>query len=293
MQPTLYVPKTQPPKQTLPGNKFLDSSSFNFEETALIRPPFEEPKNKLDGHKYTRVVIDSRDRDRTIYPRPNKYEIQLETDIQDVVSGEVIIKDIPLSQYIINIHNNVFYLDNVAISLPVGNYDAATFVSFLNAAIAPRVSVSYNMYTDKYTWTAQNNQSEFEIAFTVTDTALILGFEPGSVNKSSGGVLVSPNCVNFSLDHYCVLRINQFTINNSSNPILQKSTALISKTDVDVMRTMQPIKKYFNPLIPRLTKISVSFTDYYGNPYDFHNKDHRLEILLESKKILTKFSSFV
>ena len=307
MQPTFYQPPSivkeqqqqqqQQPIQNLPGNKFLDSASFNFKDTALIRPPFEEPKNKLDGHKYTRIVVDSRDRDRTLFPSPNKYEIELDTDVQDVVSGEVVIKEIPLSAYTINSHNNSFLFNGVLVSLPQGHYDAVTLTPVLEAALGGTLSIVYSAITEKYTWSSgSGSNSPFTIAFTeanMSAIALILGFVPGSSNTSNNGILVSPFCLNFAVDHYCVLRVAHFTINNSINPVLHKSTALIGQRDISTLRTMQPIKKYFNPIIARMTKLSISFTDFYGNPYDFHNKDHRLEILLESKKILTKYSAFV
>ena len=293
-KPTYYVP---PPPAPPPPPKMLDSSNFDFESTALIRPPFQEPKNKLENHKYTRIVIDSRDRNRALFPTPSKYEVELETDIQDVVTGEVVIKDVPLSSYIINRYNNVLLFNGVPITLPEGNWTATTFAPLLSNALGA-VAAYYDAATDKYVFISGTG-ADFTISFNLddninvaaaSDLALILGFAPSSTNTSTGGRLTAPYCVNFATNRYCVLRIGHFSINNSTNPVLHKSTALIGQQDVDNLRTLQPIKKYFNPIIARLTKLNISFTDYYGNPYDFHNKDHRLEIVLESKKILTKYS---
>lgn len=298
-KPTYYVPPAPPPPLLPP--KMLDSSTFDFESTALIRPPFQEPKNKLDGHKFTRVVIDSRDRNRALFPNPSKYEVELDTDIQDVVTGEVVIKDIPLSTYVINRYNNTLLFNGSPVFVPEGNWTATTFAPILSNALGG-AGVFYDASTDKYDFISGTG-ADFTISFALddefndaaeSDLALILGFAPGSTNASTGGRLTAPYCVNFAANRYCVLRIGHFTINNSANPVLHKSTALIGQQDVDGLRSLsQPIKKHFNPIIARLTKLSISFTDYYGNPYDFHNKDHRLEIVFESKKILTKYSAFV
>jgi hypothetical protein len=93
-----------------------------------------------------------------------------------------------------------------------------------------------------------------------------------------------------------VLSIEHFTINHSSNSIIDRSTAIIYPTATMLNYISIPsvlIKKYFNPPIGRLNRISISFKDYYGNPYNFRNKDHRIEILFESRKNLNKYSHFV
>lgn len=306
--PTLYRPSiapsvvashpiaTQPTHPSHPTDgKILDSTSFDFSTTAIIKPPFEEAKNAQVGNMYTRVVIDSRDRDLILYPNPNKYVINLETDVLEVTTGEVIIKDIPMSMYLINVYNNTFTVilssgTRIDAVLPQGNYTPTTMRTTLETVMGPNFSVLYDSFADKFI--VQSNVSEFTISFEENkDLSLILGFNV--VNTSVNKTIVAPFRVNFAVNKYIVMRIGQFTINNSSNPVLHKSTALISDTDVKILRSIQPIKKYFNPPIARLVKLDISFTDYYGNPYDFQNQDHRLEVMLESRKNLTKYTSFV
>ena len=257
-------------------NKFLDSTNFDFKNSMIIKPPKEES----GAQKLTRVVVDSRDRDRTLYPFPNYYIVELETDIIEVTAGEVLIKDIQLSAYLINKFNNTCKLNDTVITLPIGDYTVGTLASALSASTA--LLVVHDTATDKYTFTS-STASAFTMSFE-GDLALILGFVPGSINESQQGTLVAPFRTNLNTSHYAVLSIDQFTINHSSNSVLHKSTALIGKLDTQVVRSIVPIKKVFNPPIARLVKLVISFTDYYGNPYDFQNKDHRLEIMLESKK---------
>jgi hypothetical protein len=286
--PTLYKPQ----QQNTDSNKILDSSTFDFSQTTIIKPPFEE--KSTSNTKYTRLVIDSRDRDRTLYPNPNKYVIKLETDVLEVTSGEIIIKEIPLPMYLINEYNHLFTITRDSTSanylLPQGNYTPLTMQDTLGIVLGPNFNVTYNSVIDKLSITL-NAGGNFTLKFANPDLALILGFNVSNV--SSDGSLVAPYRINFTANPYAVLRIGQFTINNSINPVLHKSTALISGNDVRAIRTTHPIKKYFNPPIARLVKLDISFTDYYGFPYDFQNQDHRLEIMLESKKALTKYTSFV
>lgn len=292
--PTLYRPQQpqQPQPQQHNDNKILDSSSFDFSQSAIIKPPFEE--KSTSNTKYTRLVIDSRDRDRNLYPNPNKYVINLETDVLEVTSGEIIIKEIPLPMYLINEYNHLFTITRNGTStnylLPQGNYTPLTMQDTLGIVLGPDFNVTYDSVIDKLSITG--GSGEFTLKFANPDLALILGFNVSNVSTNVGS-LVAPYRINFTANPYVVLRIGQFTINNSSNPVLHKSTALVSGNDVRAIRTTHPIKKYFNPPIARLVKLDISFTDYYGFPYDFQNQDHRLEIMLESKKALTKYTSFV
>lgn len=302
--PTFYVPP--PLVMSLPNDKILDSTNFDFEKSDIIRPPFEQAKNKEAGHTFTRVVIDSRDRNVEIYPNPNKYYVELETDIAEVTTGEVLIKDIPMPMYMINAFNNVFTVivndleTNVMIAQ--GNYaNAASLLAALNAALRSFLSTgdvyfyaTFDEIGSKFTF-VNSGLTNFEIVCPAkSDMCYILGFAPlVKYASSSSGVLIAPFCINLKTDRYVVMRIEQFSINNSSNPVLHKSTALVGLADARGMRSLQPIKKWFNPPIARLLRIGVSFTDYYGNPYDFQNQDHRIEIMLESRKHLARYAAFV
>lgn len=302
----------------LPPGKFLDSTNFDFSTSMVIKPPFEQATNDQGGPKYTRIVIDSRDRDTSIYPNSNNYVVDLETEVLEVTSGEVIIKDISMSMYTINSYNDTLLLrilgnDNV-VKLPNGDYVASSFapvladaLNALNASLPEShpFTVTHNVSKDTYTIsvdavdaTVATVVDGFSLDFQdaqlkQSNIALLLGFVPGNIYESVSNVLAAPFRTNFDADRYVVMRIDQFTVNNSATSTLHKSTALIGKVDVLSLRTIIPIKKYFNPPIARMFKLAISFTDYYGNPYEFNNKDHRLEIMLESKRHHSKYTSFV
>lgn len=268
----------------------LDSKNFNFEETAIIKPPFEQLKNV--PLKYTRVVIDSRDRDVKSYPNPNNYVIELENEIEDVITGEIIIIQAPLSSYLINNNNNTFKVNGSVIVLEQGDYDATTLMNELNIRLSPlSITVSYSQIKNKYTFTSAT--TDFTISFS-NYLSKILGFQKNEYT-SNDNVLVPEYRVDFNVDKYIVLSIREMSINVSSNNNINKSTVIVSRGDsfLNSKANLTPIKKYFNPLIARLTKIHIKFKDYYGNDYDFQNQDHRIEIMYESKKQLNRYSTFI
>ena len=277
-------------------DKILDHTGFDYKNSVIIKPPFSQPTNKEIGKQFTRIVIDSRDRDINLYPTPSKYVYHLDQDIEEVTSAEVIIMDVPLSGYIINNNNNVLTIiwpDDFQqkIIIPVGNYDGPRLAEMLQNLINDS-QITYNPVQDNITF---YGYVPFSLDFTSKDSkaiAAILGF--------SKGIYVSPVTstyrINLNVNNYVVMNIEQFNINISSNNVIDRTTALIHYKPISInyvsFANMQ-IKKFFNPPIARLNKLKLSFMDYYGNPYDFQNQDHRIEILFESKKNLSRYTHYV
>lgn len=277
--------------------KFLDRTNFDFENSDIIRPPFEEPKNKEVGHKYTRVIIDSRDRDTSIYPNPNKYWIPLEHEIEDVQTGEIVLMDVPLSGYIVNNFNNVLNISgHGSVLLPVGNYDAAGLALVIQTTIRaygyPDFTCTYNNILDKLVF----DNATFTLSFDKSNVSLATARLIGCVPSCSYSLpFTSPNRINLNVNNYIVLNIDMFSINTSANSVIDRTTALVHPKNalLNFWSVTNHIKKYFNPIIGRVDRLKISFTDYYGNPYDFQNIDHRIEILFESRRQLGRYSHFV
>lgn len=292
-KPTLYQPNPPTVYQPTPPEKFLDSTNFDFSKTSLIKPPFNEAKN-IGKETWTRLVIDSRDRDMKIYPNPNQYSIDLETDVLEVTSAEIVNNEVDVSLYTVHLYNNTFTLkdsnnNSKIVVLNQGNFDATTILPNIANSLGTDYTATYDAVKDIISINTSIPNKEFTLEFyNNSDICLILGFIGGIPYSSTNGVLTAPFRTNFGISRYVVMNIAQFTINNSANSVIHKSTAIFSK--FHIMKSIIPIKKYFNPPIARLLKISIWFTDYYGNPFDFQNKDHRIEILLESKKMLSRYT---
>lgn len=78
-----------------------------YEENNIISPP--ENREKIEKKKTTFIVVDSRSRNHTDYPNPNKYSIPLASEIRDVESIQMISYNIPKPQFPVRDTNNAFY----------------------------------------------------------------------------------------------------------------------------------------------------------------------------------------
>lgn len=83
------------------------SVSEEFARHAIIQPP--TIKTRDVETRAVRVLVDSRDRDRTRYPSANSYSVNVPEDVRDVVSVELISYDVPFCDYNITEKNNVLY----------------------------------------------------------------------------------------------------------------------------------------------------------------------------------------
>lgn len=284
------------------ADKVINYDQFDFKNSTVIKPP----RNTFELNKHhTIVVIDSRDRDTTVYPTPSDYVIELDEELQDVVSAELVTAKIPFKSYVINTNNNQLTVNSTGviktITLEPANYDASSLASALqndlNNAFLGRGAgwqVQYIPIYDKFKILCSaafqllivNDETKDYIPKTM---GKVLGFGrqnyqvtiPGSIGDYT---IVAPYRKNFEDVEYVVLNIDTFTVNYSVNSIVNKSFAIVpnSKNEMNIISNNQRIIKNFNPPVPRLGKIRVSFTDFYGNRYDFQNHDHRIEIVFES-----------
>ncbi|MEW5315007.1 MAG: hypothetical protein WDW38_006464 [Sanguina aurantia] len=91
-----------------------------------------------------------------------------------------------------------------------------------------------------------------------------------------------------------ILSINNATVNTANNNNLDINKMSLNSTVNQSFAVLTPSRtllcastnelpfKTFNPPIAQLTQLSISFQTYDGNPVDFQNHEHRLELLLTS-----------
>lgn len=305
----------------------FDAQNFDFSKTAVIKPPFVEFANKEIAHKYTRVVIDSRDRNTDMFPTPAQYDIAMEEDIEEVTSAEVVVVDMHLASYMVNANNNKVYATvstvNYVADIPFGDYTTSSFADALSTALQTSIvgtsfETVYDSVRDRFDIWANSmfaldfkgtavtyageraNMGTMVTPYKAKSAARLIGFA-NAVYTSQAGAGVSPvngytnklSSVyrrNFTENNYVVLSIAQMSVNKSINDVLSRSLALIqpSYMSLNVCKD-EPIRKMFNPPIPRLTKVSITLRDYWGNLYDFQNQDHRIEIVFMSHKHISKY----
>jgi hypothetical protein len=267
----------------------------------VIKPPSDLGG---DNHRFTRLAVDSRIRDKDLFPNPNHYDLLLDDDINDVVSAQLIYVDMPLNAYTINEYFNTlnFIFDNSSykIVLDTGNYDATTLLEELNLKFdnllgVDNIMVSYNRKKDSYSFTSTK---PFSFLFPKTGNTLsyLLGFRDGTTYTSSQVdneyVISSEFKLNFNYNNYAIMDIEQFDVLKSIDSDLNKSFALIPRAyNIQNIIDLPQYIKRFSPPIGKLAKLRVKIYDRFGNDYDFQNQDHRFEILITSFKQQRKYAN--
>ena len=114
----------------------------------LIIAPDDYIKTLQKQIKYEDVIIDSRDRNITIDEDPSKYTINLERDISNIISIELISAEIPNVEYITNENNNLIHFkeatSTLVATIPIGNYTLSTLVTAIQTQM---IAVGGSTYT--------------------------------------------------------------------------------------------------------------------------------------------------
>jgi hypothetical protein len=279
--------------QVIPDSVWFDN--------AVIKPP----ETDYEETRYTRVVIDSKDRDISVHPTPSAYNISLQDEIEDVVAAQLIACNIPLSGYMVTSNHNSFGVTIspgatvYTVTLDDGDYTGAELATELAAKINVAVgggsnfSVSYAAKTGKFLFT--HASANFSLIFNTDNAnslARVLGFKPATTAASAARTLLSPARANLDYFKYVVMYIDQFSNNQGSSSVLAKSFAVIyDNTNRQNDNDITTIVKKFTPPLSRLTRLLISFYDRDGKMYDFNGVDHTFEILFKSYKQKRKYNS--
>jgi hypothetical protein len=287
-----------------------------FSTNSIILPP---KTSTIDIPKrYYRFVVDSRDRHMGYFKNPNTYDLKISQDIHDVQSIELLSFDIPFTKYLISTTNNtLFYKLSTnssiiyEVKIPIGDYESGnSLVSALNIATLNIMHFTFNSLNHKISVNKSDSLDE-----NVSLTILVEGIadktknnyeRPSPVYKSqllktlgskNENILLSDSIafelsyrVDFRKDKYIVMSLNPAYVNYSENNNTHKSFAIIKKNDIDNKSIDTNYKKTFNPPIPSLTTLKISFKDYDGNLYDFQNQDHMIELLICCFKQTRKYN---
>jgi hypothetical protein len=231
-------------------------------------------------------------------------------DVRNVETLSLISADFPFDPYTVGMYSNTIYVafNNTVytITIEIGNYDPAGLASALQSAINTSTNttaflVQYNTLKDNFTFrcsgtfglifrgktftTSYNNSTD--TAYATNSMGKVIGFGINnyvSAVKSTGDVYVNVIDSEFKKDFttkdYIVLNIDSFDLNKSTVDSIQNSFAIITSSSESLPYGTEFANKQFKPYLSMLKKLKVSIVDFYNNPYDFQNKDHRFELLL-------------
>jgi hypothetical protein len=271
-----------------------------------------------------RLVIDSRERNMTLFPNPNKYEINLTDFIPNVSSIKLVSSTFPFSSYLINKNNNMLYVEvkgvAYAVGIEIGDYASGTDLATsmqnaLNITTGQNIFlVDYLSRTDNFAFRCKNQFSmkfkgnaythpfnyNTDYSYLQSSIGAVIGFgikdfTSTLISNATDAYLYtikSQYRKNFTMDNCLIVHIGQhWNLNKSTAMSVDESFAIISRNNNNSYHGQSQlydghqIKKPFTPPIKKIGKISVEILDYYGNPYDFQNQDHRMEFVLDSQII--------
>ena len=257
------------------------------------------PENTANSNiKYIKYIVDSRDRNVSLFPTPSKYEVDLFQNIINVASLELMLADVPFSRYLIHNNNNTLHFgDNSEISIENGDYefDISNIITALNNQLSS-ITVTLNTNTNKVTF---SSTSSFKLNFkgdTVTHASnqpdvlmkknsigRILGFGIDDYTAELNATnfeIVSPYPASTTTENYIIMKLSRAKIYAANNKPADDCFAVLNNISSrePTNNYVTSIIKKFNPPLAAYEKLNISFYDYYGNIYDFNNKDHHFEL---------------
>ena len=264
-----------------------------YEENAIIIPPKINTKD-IPIRKY-KYIIDSRDRNKNLYPDPAKYVIKLDEGLTDVVSAELILTDFKFNNYNVNTHNNVLHTDSQDYTIPLGTYDGVSIASTLTSLI-PQMTVTFNDISSKLTFLSSINmefrfkndeQGRYDLDNFVNEypnksVGKLLGFSIDNYILTANTPLEAPYMIDLETETYIIMYMQQAKMYQSKNNKAHNAFAIINKMENNsngLVMYNNNVMKSFNPAIANLSNLVFKFCDYKGNLYDFQNREHRFEIV--------------
>lgn len=264
--------------------------------------------------RQVRVVIDSRSRNRSTYPSPSRYEVDLPQDVFMVGEMRLLYADVPFSSYTISpgdAQNVVVSLSDsarVTAQIPVGDYGsgdaiAAGLTTALDAAAAAAgsaqtFSVAYVARRDSFDLRSSAPFSIDGASFVARpSTARLLGFPAPSDASPSYQSVASDDGSGWSelvsapyrraaeACPYLVMRVIVPSSEGITSPLpaADRSFAIIPRSPSTVnVDDMNPFAMVWKPPLARVSRVRVEFCDPDGHPYDFQNQDHRIDLMLSS-----------
>lgn len=240
------------------------------------------------------LIIDSSARNITHFPSPNKYDVTLTDDYEDVAGITLISASMPFSQHLINTNNQTFVLTmsstEYTITIAEGSYSDSTFPAVLKSALdGAGTGKIFTVAIDANSGVlsiSTNDSTDFSFTITSSSLAHVLGVLKSTAYSSTSGSFTSPYRTSFSGVNKLFVHMEHPSGDSLRSPSLgaDRAFAMIEKGASDkatyVGYDVPFYKKVFNPPLARFNKMTLKFIDIDNNLYDFQNQDHTLVISL-------------
>lgn len=256
------------------------------------------------------LLIDSRDRDYSKYPDPNKYRIRLPRTFHDVIGARLMSAEIPRSFHTFSAQaNNVSFeitINSITASIVIddGNYTFASMCVALEKALSQATGLTWSALVSSTTnrlvllnqettpFTVSSVQSPIYDRETEWGLLYYLGFEKGTTGSSPEGQLVSPRAASFHGVSYILMDIDElkgadegalYGAEVGGRPLAKivVDPGQMGLAILDTSKCLTVVSAQL-PRIPRLRELHVTFRYHDGRPVDFNGVDHSFVLLLET-----------
>ena len=273
--------------------------------------------DRLGQHEKVHLIVDSRYRDRSLYPESNDFVVTLQSPLQNVVGIEVISATIPKTDYAVDKGKDSICISFTGalaagnwsvFSIPHGNYDLLTFAATFNAAAA-QLGVGLQL-TSVSTLSGRfkfYNTAPFWIDFERTTMRKLLGatmpakFSAFGITGSGIGdytyqaqlisgvwVIECPGLADFTGEHDVYLRIPELEQRIGSTGCSELQRTGIARFQVTgntynntVLDFVKLQTRRFRP-IAKLARFRMHFTGADTLPYDFKGIDAMVEFVIHT-----------
>lgn len=179
----------------------------------------------------------------------------------------------PVSWYLINTTNNVFFFNGLRKEFPIGNYNVSTFVTQFNSLL-PNTTIAYSNKTNIFTI---NSTGNFLLSDGDNSIFSIMGFVKGTPYSSASNALAAPFPFNFSgltrlnvkSPSFNIRNIDSFNKGRSKTiqtiPVNANQNGVIQYVNYTNFKTVFKTKD--------MTSIQIEICDDFHNLVDFQNID--------------------
>lgn len=261
------------------------------------------------------LLVDSNYRDRSKYPSPASYRMELPSVYKQVKTVKLVSAEVPMSFYVFTsakgfttLHIGVYNASETTklalqtITIPDGNYTNETLVSTLTSLLDSNASfqaqgITFTVAVDPTTYLLNIETTPTRKVYVDTtsyannpkDTnwglEYFLGFPKNKVTE--GTVCTAVNVIKLNPYNYILLDISEVNgmdeCGRSTNTAFAKIPMNVNSFDT-VMLSQDRCTfntSYLNPYISKLGTLTILWRTYDMNPIDFNDADHSFTLEIE------------
>lgn len=189
--------------------------------------------------------------------------------------------EIPYSFYVVNEYNNLLSLSTGNILIPFGNYNANSFLKYLETVLPLGMTITFNTTNGKFTI---NYNTSFSINASST-CGILMGFEKGKEYNSVGNKIEMPYLANFMGSKNIYVKIPNLILDNFNTLTKDRATLLNIPVNVSPFGIIMYENSSGSSTIIKSIQIPdtlvIQLTDDENNLIDFNNTDFSITLQID------------